>query len=114
MITQEEESEQCIKLVRLMYGHNDAALRWQNVFITLCTNNKIGCIQSQADPCMLCKYYETGKFQLIVAGYVDNVLISDKEEEIYKFITTFYQTYRITDLGKLRRYLRIWYDCLKT
>ena len=39
-ITEEEERGKCTKLVRLMHGNVDAALRWQKVFIKLCTNNE--------------------------------------------------------------------------
>ena len=91
----------------------DAALRWQRAFIKLCTNDEIGCVQSQADPCMLYKSNETGKLKLIVAVYVDNVSISGKEKEICKFKTTFKQTYKITDLGKLKRHLCIWYEWIR-
>ena len=62
LITKKEESEQCIKLVRSMHGNVDASLRWQKVFIKLCTDDKIGCVQNQANPCMLYKRDEIGKF----------------------------------------------------
>ena len=72
-ITKREESEQWIQLVRSIHRNVDAALRWQRSFIKLCTNEEIGCIQSQADPCMLYKRDDTGQLQLIVAVQVDDV-----------------------------------------
>ena len=54
---------------------------------------------------MLYKHHETGELQLIVAVYVDDVLISGKEEVIHKFKTKFKQKYKIIDLGKLKRHL---------
>ena len=45
--------------------------------------------------------------------YVDDVLISGKEKEIYKFKTKFKQTHKITNLGKLKRHLGIWYKWIK-
>ena len=91
-INKKEEEEQCIKLAQSMYGNVDAALRWQKSFIKLCTDEEKGCIQSQTDPCMLYKRNETGELQLIVAVYVDDVLISGKEKEILNFKTKFKQT----------------------
>ena len=54
-INKKDEEEQRIKLVRSIYGNVDAALRWRKAFIKLCTDDEIGCIQSQVDPCMLYK-----------------------------------------------------------
>ena len=62
---------------------------------------------------MLYKRNETEELQLIIAVYVDDVLISDKKEEIHKFKTKFEQTPKITDLGKLKRHLGIWYKWIK-
>ena len=113
LINEKEEAEQCIKLVRSMYGNTDVALRWQKEFIKLCTEKEIGCKQSQTDPCMLYKRNEPGELQLIIAVYVDDVLISGKEEEMPKFKNKFNQTYKITDLGKLKRHLGMWYKWIK-
>ena len=68
---------------------------------------KIGCIQNQVDPCILYKQDGTGQLKLTVAVYIDDVLISGKEQEIRKFKTTFKDTYKITELGKLKRHLGI-------
>ena len=87
----------------------DKALRWQKAFIKLCIDDEKGYLQSQADPCMLYKRNETGKLQLIEAVYVDVVLISGKEKEIFKFKSKFKQTHKITDLGNLKRRLVILY-----
>ena len=62
---------------------------------------------------MLYKRDETGELQLIVAVYVDDVLISGKKKEIHKFKTKFKQKYKIIDLGKLKRHLGIWYEWIK-
>ena len=47
-MTEEEERNKCIKLVRSMYGNVDAALRWQKVFIKLCTNKELKFNQTHA------------------------------------------------------------------
>ena len=62
---------------------------------------------------MLYKRNEFEELQLIIAVYVDDVLISGKEKEIYKFKNKFKQTYKITDLRKLKRHLGIWYEWIK-
>ena len=58
---------------------------------------------------MLYKLNDTGELQLIIAVYVDNVLISGNDKEIHKFKKKFEQTCKIIDLGKLKRHLGIWY-----
>ena len=62
---------------------------------------------------MLYKHDKTGVLKLIVAVYVDNVLVSGKEEEIHKFKMTFKKTYKFTDLGKLKKHLGMWYEWIK-
>ena len=90
-----------------MHGNIDAALRWQKKIIKLCTKQNIRSIQSQADPCMLYKGNKTGKQQLIVAVHVNDVLISGKGEEMHKIKIALKQTFKIINLGKLRRHLGI-------
>ena len=46
----------------------------------------------------------------MVAVYIDDILISVKEQEIQNFKTKFKKTYKITELGKLKRHLDIWYE----
>ena len=59
---------------------------------------------------MLYKQDGTGKLKMIVAVYVDNVLFSSKEEEMQKFKTTYKDTYKIIELGKVKKHLEIWYE----
>ena len=102
-ITKEREEEKYIKLVRSMYGNVDAALSWQKTFINLCTNKEIKCVQTNIDPCMLYKKDEKRKLRLIISVYVDDVLISGREIDIREFKETCKKTYKITDLGQLKR-----------
>ena len=112
-ITEKEERKKCIKLVRSMYGNVDAALRWQKAFIKLCTNEEIKCVQSKTDPCMLYKKNKKGKICLMIAVYVDDVLMAGESEMIKNFKEQFKKTYKITDLGKLKRHLGVWYEWIK-
>ena len=45
--------------------------------------------------------------------YRDDILISGKEQEIQNFKTKFKDTYKIIELGKLKRHLGIWYEWIK-
>ena len=112
-ITEEEERNKCIKLVRSMYGNVDAALRCQKAFIKLGTNKEIKCIQSNTDPCMLYKRNQKGKICLVIAVYVDDVLMARKSKSIKTFKEQFRKTYKSIDLGKLKRHLGVWYKWIK-
>ena len=103
----------CIKFVRSMYGNVDAALRRQKAFIKLCTNDESKCIQSKTDPCMLYKRNQKGKICLMIAVYVDDVLMVRESENIKIFKEQFRKRYKITDLGKLKKYLGVWYKWIK-
>ena len=82
-ITDEEEKTKCIKLIRSMYGNVDAALRWMKAFVKLCVSDEIGCQQSAVDPCLLYKKDEKGELILLIAVYVDDVLIAGKKKDIF-------------------------------
>ena len=90
-----------------MYSNMNPSLRWKKAFIKLCTKNKIKYIHSKIDPCILHKRDEEEKLSLIMVMYVDNVLISGKEKDIKELKERFKKTYKITNLGKLKRHLVI-------
>ena len=94
-ITEEEESDRCIKLVRSMYRNIDAALRWKKAFTKLCANEEIGCIQGQTGPCILYKRNKNGELELLIAVYVDDIVISGREQKIQRFKTKFKKTYKL-------------------
>ena len=62
---------------------------------------------------MLYKKDEEGKLKLIIALYIDDVLISGREKDIKEFKETFKKTYKMTDIGRLKRHLGIWYEWIK-
>ena len=114
-ISKEQKDKECIKLVRSMYGNVDAALRWQKCFVQTCIEPKgdIQCEQSKVDPCLLIRRDKEGKVKLLVVCYVDDVLLSGTEKEIKLFKTQFKKKYNITDLGKMKKHLGMWYDWKK-
>ena len=113
-INELEEKTKCIKLVRSMYGNVDAALRWMKAFIEVCTNDQLKCKQSAVDPCLLFKHDDEGNLILLIAVYVDDVLIAGRKEDIKMFKEEFKKTYKITDLGNLKRHLGIWFEWIET
>lgn len=113
-ISEEEEKTKCIKLIRSMYGNVDAALRWMKAFVKLCISEEIGCEQSAVDPCLLFKKDEKGNLILLIAVYVDDVLIAGRKEDVDEFKNEFKKTYKITELGDLKRHLGIWFEWIKS
>ena len=111
-INQDQMQNQCIKLVRSMYGNVDAALRWQRCFVEVCTMDKgeIKLKQSQVDPCLLYKQDKDGKLVLIVVMYVDDVMVSGMPDMIRWFMTEFKKKFNITEMGQMKKHLGIWYD----
>ena len=114
-ITQQQKEKECIKLVRSMYGNVDAALRWQKCFVETCIDpkGKINCEQSKTDPCLLLKKDDKGKVMLLIVCYVDDVLLSGTKETIQWFKNEFKQKYNITELGRMKKHLGMWYDWKK-
>ena len=113
-ITEDEENAKCIKLIRSMYGNVDAALRWMKAFVNLCVSKEIACQQSAVDPCLLYKKNEKGELILLIAVYVDDVLIAGEKKDIIAFKDKFKKTYKITELGKLKRHLGIWFEWIES
>ena len=115
-ITKEQQEKQCIKLIRSMYGNVDAALRWQKCFVQTCIDpdGELKCEQSKVDPCLLIKRDNYGNVKLLVVCYVDDVLLSGTEKEIRTFKKQFQKKYNITELGKMKKHLGMWYEWKRT
>ena len=114
-ITEEQEKNECIKLVRSMYGNVDAALRWQKCFVETCIDpdGELQCEQSQTDPCLLIKRNDEGEVILLIVCYVDDVLMSGRSEDIKEFMQKFKKKYNITELGRMKKHLGMWYEWKK-
>ena len=111
-ITEDEQQNKCIKLVRSMYGNIDAALRWQKCFVETCIDPKgeIKCEQSKVDPCLLLKRNQKKEIVLLIVCYVDDVLLSGKQRDIDDFRNKFKKKYNITNLGTMKKHLGMWYE----
>ena len=66
----------------------------------------IGIKQSQSNPCMFYKQ-ANGKLMLILAVYVDNMLLAGTDEDKWRIYQKVTKKYSITKLGRLRKHLGI-------
>ena len=89
-------------------------MRWMKAFVKLCISDEIGCQQSIVDPCLLFKKNKNGELILLIAVYVDDVLIAGEKEDNDTFKTEIKKTCKITELGDLKRYLGIWFEWIKS
>jgi hypothetical protein len=93
---------QCLKVCRSLYGLKQAARDW-NEKCTL-ELQKLGFVQSDADPCLLTHPDEN----LILLVYVDDILIASKQiENINWFKTEFAKVFKIKDLGEVKKILGV-------
>ena len=67
---------------------------------------EMGMIQSRAE---LCIQFNKDDLTLIVACYVDNLIITGEENEINKFKTKLNKRFEIKDLGEVKKHLGVWY-----
>jgi hypothetical protein len=108
-LTQEEYDKYCIKMFKSQYGNVDAALRWLKTLMKLLT--EIGLTQSSVDPCLFYKKdANTGKTVLLVMLHVDNVDSCGTKEEIEWLKKKVREKFSITDLGRMKGFLGLWYE----
>ena len=109
VIDENTKNNTCIELVKSMYGNVDAALRRMRIFTDIMIT-KVGMTLSRADPCLFLQFNTDKKLQLLVAVYVDDVLIAGELTDIEKLKNAVKQVVNITDLGLLRKHCGIWYE----
>jgi hypothetical protein len=108
-LTQEEHDKYCIQMLKSQYGNVDAALRWTRTFAAHLT--KIGMIQSQVDPCLFYKKDpNNGKIVLLVICFVDDQICNGTKTEIEWLKKKVRERFNIQDLGRLKKFLGIWYE----
>jgi hypothetical protein len=107
-ISQKEHDETCIQLVKSQYGNVDAALRWLKTFTRQLT--EMGLTPSDVDPCLFYKRDpNTRKVILLVIVYVDDILCCGPATEIEWLKAQVRKSNNITELGRLNKYLGLWY-----
>ena len=114
-ITAEEEKDYVIQLMSSMYGNVDAALKWWKLFVKVAQGIKFdqgtkNVSQSVVDPCLLYMKDDDGELVLLIIVHVDDAVISGREKYVREFMRNFNKEYKITELGKMKKHLGIWYE----
>ena len=106
-VDEEETHNTVLKLEKAMYGAVQAPLAfWKENANHL---RRMGMMQSKTDPCVWYKVKDD-KLWLIVAVYVDDIVYSGDEEARQWFKNEVQKRFKITDLGKLKKHLGVWYE----
>lgn len=93
---------QVLKVLRSLYGLKQAARDWNQNCIT--TLQKIGFIQSDADPCLLIH----PERKIIILVYVDDIPIgAPSMEQVNWFKSQFSKAFKIKDLGETKKILGV-------
>ena len=91
------------KLKKSLYGLKQSSRCWNTVFKKYMESNKFK--QSTADPCV---YIRTAETMIIVAVYVDDlIVIAETEEEMKKVKQNLSARFKMKDMGKLHYCLGI-------
>ena len=108
-ITEEERKKFCINLTRPMYGGVDVPRLFMKTLFRYLTQ-VMKMIQSMVDPCLYYWKNEAGEVMLMAVVHVDDVLLAGKKETIEKFKSELKKRFNISDLGRLKKHLGVWYD----
>ena len=73
----------------------------------------MGLVQSLADPCIWYKHDQQGRLVLLVAVYVDDCIVAGPKTEVEDFKTGIRKRFKITELGKIKKHLGVWYEHCK-
>jgi hypothetical protein len=75
----------------------------------------MGLTQSLSDPpCLWYKHHDKlGRLLFIVAVYVDDCIIAGTKAEVEANKSGIKQRFKITELGKIRKHLGVWYEHCK-
>ena len=107
-ISEEQKRTTCIQLRRSMYGNVDAALRWQRDFTEFLVSecNFKAC---KSDPCILF-LTEDEQLKVVMSTHVDDSMCVGSREDLDKLYRNVRKKYKITTLGRLKKYLGVHYD----
>ena len=104
-MTKEEAEATCAKLEKAMYG----CVQSPRAFYKELSKElkAMGMIQSKSDPCV---WFNKPIPTLIIICYVDDIVMVGKREEVDWFKTRIQKRFKISDLGKLKKHLGVWYE----
>jgi hypothetical protein len=110
--SQEDIEQNCIQLLKSMYGNVDAAIRFFKTYQKHLME-QMGMRQLLADPCVFYKKNNEGRTILKAICFVDDTLLFGLKTEIEWYKWNVKKRFEYKDLGALRTHLRVWYK-LKT
>ncbi|KAI2493327.1 Mitochondrial protein [Fragilaria crotonensis] len=108
-ITEDELRRYCIMLTRPMYGGVDVPRLFMKTLRKYLTKH-MNMIQSLVDPCMYYWKDTKGRMTLMAVVHVDDVILVGSKKAIEEFKTKLKERFNISDLGKLKKHLGVWYD----
>ncbi len=109
--SRDEIDDRCLKLERAtMY---ESPLMFYKTFAKHLKS--MGLTQSLSDPpCLWYKHHDKlGRLLFIVAVYVDDCIIAGTKAEVEALKSGIKQRFKITELGKIRKHLGVWYEHCK-
>jgi hypothetical protein len=108
-ITEEELRRYCILLTRPMYGGVDVPRLFMKTLRKYLTK-RMGMVQSLVDPCLYYWKDNTGQMTLMAVVHVDDVILVGSKKAIEEFKKQLRERFNISDLGKLKKHLGVWYE----
>ena len=104
----EEVDDKCIKLGKAMYG----CMQSPRAFFKTLSKHlvQIGMIQSKVDPCIWYRLNEKNELVLVMAAYVDDIIIGGQPEEVNQFKNDVKKRFNISELGQLKKHRGVWYE----
>jgi hypothetical protein len=107
-VLQKDIEENCIQLLKLMYGNVDAAIQFFRTYQKHLME-QMHMKQSLADPGVFYKKDDSGQTTLIAMCFVDNTLLFGLKKEIEWYKTNVKKRFDYKDLGEFRKHLGVWY-----
>jgi Reverse transcriptase (RNA-dependent DNA polymerase)/Zinc knuckle len=108
-ISEDERKTNCIKLTRAMYGGVDVPRLFMKTLCKYLTET-MKMSQSLVDPCLYFWKNQNLEVTLMAVVHVDDVILMGTKTVIEKFKGELRQRFNISDLGKLKKHLGVWYD----
>ena len=104
-ISEEETKSTCIKLEKAMYGCVQSPRAFFKELAKKLTEMEME--QCKAEPCI---WYYGEVPELVVACYVDDLIIVGTQEKVDWFKKKIKERFRISELGRITKHLGVWYD----
>jgi hypothetical protein len=108
-ISEDERKTNCIKLTRAMYGGVDVPRLFMKTLCKYLTET-MEMSQSLVDPCLYYWKNARSEVTLMAVVHVDDVILMGTKNSIEKFKRELKKRFNISDLGKLKKHLGVWYD----